>query len=96
MSNEERPRILNDMQSKKSELESQKYLEGTLSSGNILRGWDHFFTSKSKIPNAAISSGKRIRISNNERVFSQPSFNNQFLKEENTINTQGGFKFWRE
>ena len=109
MSNEERPRILNEMQSKKSELESQikkmekyiyenetKYLEGTISSGNILRGWDHFFTSKLKIPNAAISSGKRIRISNNERVFSQPSFNNQFLKEENTINTQGGFKFWRE
>ena len=62
MSNEERPRILNEMQSKKSELESQikkmekyiyenetKYLEGTISSGNILRGWDHFFTSKSKI-----------------------------------------------
>ena len=73
-----------------------KYLEGTISSGNILRGWDHFFTSKSKIPNVAISSGKRIRISNNERVFSQPSFNNQFRKEENTINTQGGFKFWRE
>ena len=109
MSNEERPRILNEKQSKKSELESQikkmekyiyenetKYLEGTISSGNILRGWDHFFTSKSKIPNAAISSGKRIRISNNERVFSQPSFNNQFRKEENTINTQGGFKFWRE
>ena len=93
------------MQSKKSELESQikkmekfiyenetKYLEGTISSGNILRGWDHFFTSKSKIPNAAMSSGKRIRISNNERVFSQTSFNNQFLKEENLMNSQSGFK----
>ena len=105
MSNEERPKILNEMQSKKSELESQikkmekfiyenetKYLEGTISSGNILRGWDHFFTSKSKIPNAAMSSGKRIRISNNERVFSQTSFNNQFLKEENLMNSQSGFK----
>lgn len=105
MSNDDKPKILNEMLSKKTELESHikkiekfiyenesKYLEGTISSGNILRGWDHFFTSKSKIPNSAMTSGKRIRISNNERVFSQTSFNNQFLKEENLLSGQGGMK----
>lgn len=105
MSNDDKPKILNEMLSKKTELESHikkiekfiyenetKYLEGTISTGNILRGWDHFFTSKSKIPNGAMTSGKRIRISNNERVFSQTSFNNQFLKEENLLSGQGGMK----
>ena len=61
MSNEERPRILNEMQSKKSELESQikkmekyiyenetKYLEGTKSSGNNLRAFFHFKIENSK------------------------------------------------
>ena len=90
-----------EMKQKKTELEANilkiekfiydqetRYLESTVSSGNILKGWEHFFTSKSKIPNAVIASGKKTRISNNERVFSQTSFNNHMLKDENVSNIQ--------
>ena len=58
-----------------------KYLETTASGGNIFRGWEHIFTSKSKFPHN-LSSVKRPRISNNERIFSQTSVNNFFLKED--------------
>ena len=58
-----------------------KYLETTASGGNIFRGWEHIFTSKSKFPHN-LSSIKRPRISNNERIFSQTSVNNFFLKED--------------
>ncbi len=58
-----------------------KYLETTASGGNIFRGWEHIFTSKSKFPHN-LSSVKRPRISNNERMFSQTSVNNCFLKED--------------
>ena len=58
-----------------------KYLQNTVNGGNILRGWEHIFTSKSKFPHN-LSSVKRPRISNNERIFSQTSVNNFFLKED--------------
>ena len=58
-----------------------KYLETTASGGNIFRGWEHIFTSKSKFPHN-LNSIKRPRISNNERMFSQTSVNNCFLKED--------------
>ena len=49
-----------------------KYLEATANGGNIFRGWEHIFTSKSKFPHN-LNSIKRPRISNNERMFSQTS-----------------------
>ncbi len=58
-----------------------KYLEATANGGNIFRGWEHIFTSKSKFPHN-LNSIKRPRISNNERMFSQTSVNNCFLKED--------------
>ena len=98
---EDKVKLINEMKQKKTELEANilkvekfiydqetRYLESTVSSGNILKGWEHFFTSKSKIPNAVIASGKKTRISNNERVFSQTSFNNHMLKDETVSNVQ--------
>ena len=76
---EDKVKLINEMKLKKAELEANilkiekfiydqetRYLESTVSSGNILKGWEHFFTSKTKIPNAAIATGKNPRISNNE------------------------------
>ena len=98
---EDKVKLINEMKLKKAELEANilkiekfiydqetRYLESTVSSGNILKGWEHFFTSKTKIPNAAIATGKKPRISNNERVFSQTSYNNHMLKDENVSNIQ--------
>ena len=98
---EDKAKLIKEMKVKKAELETNilkiekfiydqetRYLESTVSSGNILKGWEHFFTSKSKIPNAVIATGKKTRISNNERVFSQTSFNNHMLKDENVSNVQ--------
>jgi hypothetical protein len=98
---EDKVKSINEMKQKKTELEANilkiekfiydqetRYLESTVSSGNILKGWEHFFTSKTKIPNAAIATGKKPRISNNERVFSQTSYNNHMLKDENVSNIQ--------
>ena len=98
---EDKVKSINEMKQKKTELEANilkiekfiydqetRYLESTVSSGNILKGWEHFFTSKTKIPNAAIATGKKPRISNNERVFSQTSYNNHMLKDENASNIQ--------
>lgn len=67
-----------------------KYLESTQNSGNILKGWDQLFTNKSKISSSSslINSNKRVRFSNNERVFSQSSFNNICLRDEQTGSTQ--------
>ena len=101
LNTDDKAKIIKEMKLKKAELEANilkiekfiydqetRYLESTVSSGNILKGWEHFFTSKSKIPNAVIASGKKTRISNNERVFSQTSFNNHMLKDENVSNVQ--------
>ena len=58
-----------------------KYLEETVNGGNIFRGWEHIFTSKSKFPHN-INSIKKPRISNNERLFSQSNINNNYLKND--------------
>ena len=47
-----------------------KYLLSTVNSGNILRGWEHIFTSKSNKLNIGIQV-KKAHISNNEKLFSQ-------------------------
>ena len=47
-----------------------KYLLSTVNSGNILRGWEHIFTSKSNKINIGIQV-KKAHISNNEKLFSQ-------------------------
>ena len=47
-----------------------KYLQSTANGGNVLRGWEHIFTSKSN----KIHMGNQIKkthISNNEKLFSQ-------------------------
>ena len=47
-----------------------KYLQSTVNCGNILRGWEHIFTSKSNKIHMGNQS-KKTHISNNERLFSQ-------------------------
>ena len=47
------------------------YLEETSGSGNILKGWEHIFTSKAK--NCHINGMlKKSKVNDNERLFSQP------------------------
>ena len=55
-----------------------KYLTKTANNGNILRGWEHIFTSK---PNKLYMGTqiKKAHISNNEKLFSQTFI---FLEEE--------------
>ena len=58
-----------------------KYLISTVNNGNILRGWEHIFTSKSN----KIHIGpqvKKTHISNNEKLFSQ-TFDFEKNPEEN-------------
>ncbi len=94
MSDDSPKKFINFLGNKRNEVESQikkiekiifdnetKYLEATANGGNIFRGWEHIFTSKSKFPHN-LNSVKRPRISNNERVFSQTSVNNYCLKED--------------
>ena len=47
-----------------------KYLQSTVNGGNILRGWEHIFTSKSNKIHMG-NQFKKTHISNNERLFSQ-------------------------
>jgi hypothetical protein len=91
-------KFLTELSSKKSELENHlkkldkciydaetKYLENTQSCGNIIKGWDQFFSTKSKIGGMP----KKTKFSFNERLFSQSSFNNTQLKEDGIINLNG-------
>jgi hypothetical protein len=91
MSENDEKMFLADVASKIQELESHRksldssiykketsYLESTQSCGNILRGWDQFFTTKSKIGGIP----KKTKFSFNERLFSQSSYNNNYLREE--------------
>lgn len=59
------------------DLESE-YLNSTSSSGNIIRGWDHIFTSKPKMSNNnsqfILNANKKIKINSSERVFSSTSY----------------------
>lgn len=95
MSIEDKSKFHQEMIARKSEIEAYlkkldniiyenetKYLENTVTTGNVLKGWEQIFTSKSKIPHG-VSGGKRFRILNNERIFSQTSVNNQLMKEDN-------------
>ena len=57
-----------------------KYLQSTVNGGNVLRGWEHIFTSKSN----KIHMGNQIKkthISNNEKLFSQ-TFDFDNINEE--------------
>ena len=62
-----------------------KYLQSTVNTGNILRGWEHIFTSKSnKTYGAQI---KKPHISNNEKLFSQTfEFDNDEITENKNMN----------
>ena len=59
-----------------------KYLQNTVNGGNILRGWEHIFTSKT----TKIHMGNQVKkthISNNEKLFSQTF---DFEKNSDEIN----------
>jgi len=93
---EDKPKIFYEIASKKSELEANlkkleksvydfetKYLEVSNTCGNILKGWDHIFTLKSKISTGVLQPTlKRTKFPFNERIFSQTSFNNSSFKDE--------------
>lgn len=106
MNDEEKSKVVYEIIGKKNEVESYlkklekaiydnetKYLESTQTIGNVIKGWEQIFTAKSKISaQAAVNGPKRTKFSNNERVFSQSSFNNQFLKEEIPSLSQNFFR----
>jgi hypothetical protein len=60
-----------------------KYLEITQNNGNILKGWEQNFNTKSKINTQSIQNTliKRQKFSTTERIFSQSSVSNPFLNE---------------
>ena len=58
-----------------------KYLQSTVNGGNILRGWEHIFTSKSNKIHMG-NQCKKTHISNNERLFSQTFEFDKNLSEE--------------
>lgn len=60
----------------------KKYLENTINNGNIFRGWDNIFVTKTKTFHVG-NLNKRTRISQNERLFSQ-IYGNE--KNESEIN----------
>jgi hypothetical protein len=100
---EDRLRLLEEIRQKKSEIENyikrldrniydleNKYLENTQNIGNIIKGWDQFFTTKPKnLPQTLNTTTKKMKFSNNERIFSQSSFNNFYVKEESNPNISG-------
>ena len=60
------------------------YLQNTLNGGNILRGWEHIFTSKSNKVNMG-NQPKNRHISDNEKLFSQTfELDKNSLEEINT------------
>ena len=80
-----------------------KYLQNTDNGGNILRGWEHIFTSKSNKIHMGNQGNKKNHISNNERLFSQTfefdknSDENQtttdkIISQANTINNNNNIK----
>ena len=69
-----------------------KYLEISQLNGNIIKGWEQNFNTKSKINTQSIQNTlvKRQKFSTNERIFSQSSINNPYLNEiENSTNVVG-------
>ena len=61
-----------------------KYLQNTVNGGNILRGWEHIFTSKSNKIHMG-NQCKKNHFSNNERLFSQTYEFDKNIPEETTI-----------
>ena len=72
-----------------------KYLQSTVNGGNILRGWEHIFTSKSNKIHMG-NQCKKPHITNNERLFSQIFEFDKNLSEEilntNDQNTTSNLK----
>lgn len=62
-----------------------QYLNNTHNTGNLLKGWDHIFSSRPKLAQTSrIIMNKKPKILSSERIFSQidmESFNK--LEEEN-------------
>ena len=49
-----------------------EYLNTTSMSGNIIKGWEQLFSAKPKLSNSTnYLNNKRVKVSNNERLFSQ-------------------------
>ncbi len=63
------------------------YLERTQNCGNIVKGWESFFSAKSTISGMGLP--KKTKSTHNERVFSNSSYSNSHLTEDlkNTTNT---------
>ena len=61
-----------------------KYLQNTVNGGNILRGWEHIFTTKSKNIHMG-NQCKKNHFSNNERLFSQTYEIDKNITEETSF-----------
>jgi hypothetical protein len=93
--NEEKNKYLTGISQKRNEIENYlrsldryvydaetKYLDTTQNLGNILKGWDQIFSTKPRNIPQPINPTKKTKFSNNERLFSQSSFNNNQLKDD--------------
>jgi len=91
--------LLNELRQKKKSLEDYyrsldnqitsieaQYLDNTVNLGNVIKGWEHVLVAKSKIPTQQQinPTNKRVKFSNQEKIFSQSSFP-LFKKDENHI-----------
>ena len=61
-----------------------KYLQNTVNVGNILRGWEHIFTTKSNKIHMG-NQCKKNHFSNHERLFSQTYEFDKIIPEEASI-----------
>jgi len=103
--------LLNELRQKKKNLEDYyrsldnqiinleaQYLDCTINLGNVIKGWEHVLVAKSKIPTQQQinPSNKKIKFSNQEKIFSQSSFP-LFKKDENnnTINNKRNLFYLR-
>ena len=58
-----------------------KYLESTEQQGNIVKGWENYFSVKSKFN--GLSLQKKTKFSQTDRIFSMSSYMNSNLEERN-------------
>lgn len=81
--------LINELRIKKKNLEDYyrslenqiinieaQYLDNTVNLGNIIKGWEHVLVAKSKIPTQQQinPNTKKLKFSNQEKIFSQSSF----------------------
>lgn len=100
--------LLNELRQKKKSLEDYyrsldnqifnleaQYLDNTVNLGNVIKGWEHVLVAKSKIPTQQQinPTNKKVKFSNQEKIFSQSSFPLIKKEENNFVNSKRNLIF---